>query len=147
MVEGARKLYSQFNIQAIVRWPCDSSFEALLNQVAIQKRPWDSQEAVKNVNEWGEVIMTYPTAPVINSNLKIRIDPERRRTAEGFVIQTQGGEVIADYMAFCCPGEDVRANDELFIGTRSYKVLLVDELFDREKLHHLEIRMTRIDNL
>lgn len=145
MAYGTKKLYSQFNIQAIVRYPCDSNFEALLNQTAILKRPYDSDEAVKRVNEWGEVIMTYPTAPVINASLKIRVDTQRRRTAEGFEIRTQGGVVIADYLAFCCPGTDIRENDEIFIGTRHYKVLLVDELFDRDKLHHKEIRLTRID--
>ena len=91
--------------------------------------------------------MTYPTAPIINSNLKIRVDPQRRRSVEGFVIQTQGGEVVADYLAFICPGEDVRANDEIFIGVRSYKVLLVEELFDRNKLHHLQVRLARTDTL
>lgn len=147
MVSGTKKLYSQFNIQAIVRSPCDASFEALLNQTAIQKRPWDSDEAVKNVNSYGEVILTYPTAPVINTSLKIRIDPKSRTGYEGIIVQTQGGEVLADYLAFCCPGEDIRENDELFIGTRHYKVLLVDELFDREKLHHFEIRLTRLDDM
>jgi len=147
MVDTNKKIYTQFNIQAIVRDPCDANFEALLNQVAIQKRPYDSQEATKNVNQWGEVIMTYPTAPIINTSLKIRVDPRRNRSSDGLVIQTQGGEVIADYTAFVCPGEDIRENDELFIGTRSYKVLLVDELFERSKLHHKEIRMTRIDQL
>jgi hypothetical protein len=147
MVDTTKKLYTQFNLQAIVRDPCDVRFEALLNQVAIQKRPYDSQESVKNVNIYGEVILTYPTAPIINSTLKIRVDRERNRTAEGLRVDTQGGVVTADYRGFVLPGEDVRENDELFIGTRHYKVLVVDELFEREKLHHLEIRICRLDLL
>jgi hypothetical protein len=147
MVDASKKLYSQFTVQAIVKSPCDANFEALLNQIAILKRPWDSDEAVKKVNEYGEVILTYPTAPVVNSSLKIRVDPRRRGGADGFIVQAQGGEVISDYLAFTCPGEDVRPNDTIVIGTREYLVLLVDELFDRDKLHHLQIYMTRVDNL
>jgi hypothetical protein len=147
MVDTTKKLYTQFNIQAIVRYPCDANFEALLNQVAVQKRSYDSQEAVKNVNEWGEVIMTYPTAPIINSSLKVRIDPEKNRTADGFKVEFQGGLVTSDYKAFVCAGSDVRENDELYIGTRHYKVLLVEELFERSKLHHLELRLCRLDLL
>ena len=146
MGDGTKKLYSQFSINTIARYPCDTNFEALLNQTAIQKRPWDSDEGVKNVNSYGEVILSYPTAPVINNALKIRIDPDRR-TNEGFKVETQGGEIVADYLGFCCAGEDVRPNDELFIGTRHYKVLLVDELFERVNLHHLEIRLCRLDNI
>jgi len=145
MVDTTKKLYSQFNIQTIVRYPCDANFEALLNQVAIQKRPYDSQESVKNVNEWGEVILSYPTAPIINSSLKIRVDPARG--SDSFKVETQGGVVTTDYLGFVCAGEDVRENDELFIGTRHYKVLLVDELFERSKLHHLQLRLARLDVL
>lgn len=147
MADGSKNLYSQFNIQAIVTSPCDARFEALLNQTAILKRPWDSQESVKNVNQWGEVIFTYPTAPVINSSLKIRVDPISRRGSEGFKIEMQGGVVVADYVAYTCPSTDIRPNDELFIGTRAYKVLLVDDLFGRANLHHFQIRLIRIDNL
>jgi len=147
MVDTSKKIYTQFNIQAIVRDPCDANFEALLNQLAIQKRSYSSEEAVKKVNEWGEVIMTYPTAPIINSALKIRIDPERNRSADGFKVEAQGGILTADYRGFICAGEDVRENDTLEIGTRKYQVLLVDELFERSKLHHLEARLARIDQL
>jgi hypothetical protein len=147
MVDTTKKLYTQFNIQAIVRYPCDANFEALLNQVAIQKRSYDSQEAVKNVNEWGEIIMSYPTAPIINSSLKVRVDPEKNRTADGLKVEFQGGLVTSDYKAFVCAGSDVRENDELFIGVRHYKVLLVEELFERSKLHHLELRLCRLDLL
>ena len=148
MADTTKKLYTQFNIQAIVRYPCDANFEALLNQVAIQKRPWDSDESVRLVNEWGEVVLSYPTAPIINSSLKIRVDPDKgTRTSAGFKVETQGGVVTADYLGFVCAGEDVRENDEIFIGTRHYKVLLVDELFERNKLHHLQICLARLDLL
>lgn len=147
MVDGLKNLYSQFNIPAIVRSPCDARFEALLNQTGVLKRPYDSQVGVRNVNEYGEVVMTYPTAPVITSDLKIRVDPDRRRGSEGFKVEFQGGVVIADYLSYVCPGIDVRANDTLEIGTRKYQVLIVDELFERAKLHHLQIRMRRVDNL
>jgi len=147
MVDTTKKLYTQFNIQAIVRSPCDANFEALLNQVAIQKRPWDSDESVRVVNTYGEVLLAYPTAPIINIALKIRVDRERNRTAEGLRVETRGGVVTADYRGFVCPGENIMENDELFIGTRHYKVLVVDELFEREKLHHCELRLTRLDLL
>lgn len=147
MVNTTKKLYTQFNIQAIVRDPCDARFEALLNQVAIQKRPWDSQEGVKIVNSFGEVLLSYPTAPIINSALKIRVDRERNRTAEGLRVEVQGALVTADYRGFICPGSDIMENDELFIGPRHYKVLVVDELFEREKLHHFELRICRLDLL
>lgn len=146
MVDGTKKLYSQFSIQTIVSAPCDSKFEALLNQTVILKRAYRSEVGVRKVNTYGEVVMVYADAPVINSELKIRIDPERR-TSEGFRVEFQGGVVIADYLAFTCPGEDIRENDTVEIGTRKYQVLLVDELFGRSKLHHLQIRMRRIDNL
>jgi len=146
MADGIKKLYAQFNIQAIVNYPCDANFEALLNQLAVVKRPYRSEVGVRKVNMYGEVVMTYADAPVINSELKIRIDPERR-TSEGFRVEFQGGSVVADYLAFTCPGEDIKANDTIEIGTRKYQVLLVDELFDRDKLHHLQIRIRRIDNL
>ena len=147
MVDGSKTLYSQFNIQAIVKSPCDAKFEALLNQTAVLKRPWDRQEGVRVVNTYGEVVMTYPTAPVITSSLKIRVDPDRRGGSEGFKVEFQGGVVIADYLAYTCPGISVRANDTLEIGIRKYQILLVDELFEKEKLHHLQIRMRRVDNL
>jgi hypothetical protein len=147
MVDTTKKLYTQFNIQAIVRDPCDANFEALLNQVAVQKRPYDSNEGVRVVNDYGEVLLSYPTAPIINSSLKIRVDRERNRTAEGLRVETQGGVVTADYRGFVCAGSDVCENDELFIGVRHYKVLVVDELFEREKLHHLELRLSRLDLL
>ena len=147
MVDTNKKLYTQFNIQAIVRDPCDANFEALLNQTCIQKRPYDSQEGVKIVNSWGEVLISYPTAPIINSALKIRIDPERNRSADGFKVEAQGGVLTADYRGFLCPGSDIRENDTLEIGTRKYQVLLVDELFERSKLHHFEVRLCRIDQL
>jgi len=146
MVDGINKLYSQFNIQAIVKSPCNANFEALLNQIVILKRPWDSQTGIRKVNTYGEVVMVYEDAPIINPTLKIRIDPDRR-TSEGFRVEFQGGLVTADYTAFTCPGEDIRENDVAEIGTRKYQILLVDELFDRDKLHHLQIRMRRIDNL
>jgi hypothetical protein len=147
MVDTTKRLYSQFNIQAIVRSPCDANFEALLNQVAVQKRPYDRNESVKVVNDYGEVLLSYPAAPIINSALKIRVDRERNRTADGLRVETQGGIVTADYRGFVCPGSDIQENDELFIGTRHYKVLVVDELFEREKLHHLELRLARLDLL
>ena len=146
MVDTTKKLYSQFNIQAIVRDPCDANFNALLNQTAILKRPYDAQEGVRVVNSWGEVIMSYPTAPVISTSLKIRIDSERR-TNEGFKVEVQGGVVTADYKGFVCPGSDVRENDAIELGTRKYQILLVDELFERSKLHHKELRLARVDNL
>lgn len=147
MPDTTKKLYTQFNIQAIVRAPCDANFEALLNQVAIQKRSYSSEEAVRNVNEWGEVVMFSPTAPVINASLKIRIDPDRNRSATGFKVETQGGLVTSDYRGFVCPGANVIENDIIELGTRKYLVLLVEELFERSKLHHKELRLTRLDQL
>lgn len=147
MGSGTKKLYNQFNVQSTVDYPCDSNFYALLNQEAILKRPWDSDEGVKAVNDYGEVIMTYPTAQVINTSLKIRIDPAKTRNKDGFKVETQGGIVTADYTGFVCPGTDVRENDVLCIGTQKYQVLLVDPLFGASNLHHLELRLTRIDLL
>ena len=146
MADGIKKLYSQFNIQAIVRSPCDVNFKALLNQTAVLKRPYDSGVGVRKVNDFGEVVMIYADAPVINPALKIRIDPSRRAN-EGFKVEFQGGLVTADYLAFTCPGEAIVENDTIEIGTRKYQILLVDELFEREKLHHFQIRMRRVDNL
>lgn len=146
MVDGTKILYAQFNIQAIVNAPCDVRFEALLNQIAVLKRPYRSDVGVRNVNSYGEVVMTYADAPVITSELKIRVDP-LGKTNEGFRVEFQGGVVIADYLGFACPGEDVIENDTIEIGTRKYQVLLVDELFDSDKLHHLQIRLRRVDNL
>jgi hypothetical protein len=147
MADGTKVLFSQFNIQAIVDYPCNSRYYALLNQTAILKRPWDINEEVKKVNEYGEVVLTYPTAPTVNSSLKVRIDPIRQRGELGFRIKTQGGEVFATYRAFVCPGTDIRENDSVILGAREYQVLLVDELFGRSNLHHLEVFMRRVDNL
>jgi hypothetical protein len=147
MVDTNKKIYTQFNIQAIVRDPCDANFEALLNQTAVQKRSYSSEEAVKKVNEWGEVIMFSPTAPIINSALKIRIDPDRNRSATGFKVEAQGGLITSDYRGFVCPGENVIENDIIELGTRKYLVLLVEDLFERSKLHHKELRLTRLDQL
>ena len=147
MPDGLKILGSQFTLQAIVDSPCDSRFYALLNQTAILKRPYDAQEGVKKTNEYGEVVMTYTDAPVINYALKIRIDRQRTRTSEGFKVEFQGGVVISDYLAFTCPGENICENDIIEIGERKYQVLLVDEMFARSNLHHLEIRMRRIDLL
>jgi len=147
MPDGIKKLYTQFNIQAIVRYPCDSNFEAFLNQAVMLKRPWDSDEGVKTVNTYGEVILTYPTSKVINSSLKIRIDSIKSRSKDGFKVEFQGGVVTADYIGFVCGGVDIRENDELYLEPRHYKVLLVDELFEYSKLHHKELRLTRLDLL
>ena len=147
MADGTKILFSQFNVQAIVDSPCDSRYFALLNQTVILKRPWDANEGVKNVNEYGEVVLTYPTAPVVNSSLKARIDPIRQRGELGYRIKTQGGEVFATFRAFVCSGTDIRENDTLILGTREYQVLLVDELFGRSNLHHKEVFCRRTDNL
>ena len=91
--------------------------------------------------------MTYQSAPIIISDLPIRIDPLRQRGELGFRVRTQGGEVFATYRAFVCPGVDIRENDSIFLGEREYQVLLVDELFGRSNLHHKEVFLRRVDNI
>ena len=147
MPDTIKNIFSQFTIQAIPDYPCDARFLALLNQEAILKRPYDANEGIKKTNEYGEVVMTYSEAPIIDSALPIRVDPIRQRGELGFKIKTQGGEVFATFRAFVCPGTDIRENDSIFIGSREYQVLLVDELFGRSNMHHKECYLRRIDNL
>ena len=146
MATGSKKLFSQFNVQAIIE-TISSNFLALLSQTAILKRPYDSDEGVKHVNEYGEIVLTHPTAPAVNSSLSIRIDPVRGRGANGLTIKTQGGEVIATYRGFVQPTEDVRENDQILIGSREYQVLLVEDFFGARNVHHKELWMRRVDNL
>lgn len=147
MADGLKKLFSQFTVQAIVQSPCDSGYNALLNQTVILKRPHDTDEAVKKVNEYGEIVLTYPTAPVIETALKVRIDPIKQGSESGYVVKTQGGEVYATFKVFVCPDIDIRENDIITLGTREYQVLLVDDLFSRSTLHHRECLCRRTDNL
>lgn len=147
MADGSKKLFSQFTVQSIVQSPCDSNYSALLNQTAILKRPYDTDEGVKKVNEYGEVVLTYPTAPTVETALKVRVDPIRQRGELGYTIKTQGGEVYATYKIFVCPEVDIRENDSVFLGSREFQVLLVDELFGRSSLHHKECFCRRVDNL
>lgn len=147
MATETKIIINQFSILGLSRFPCDSVFLALLNLKGDLKRPFDSNEGVKKVNEFGEVILTYPTAPVIVSNLSMRVDPIRQRGETGFKIKAQGGEVFATFRVFLCGEVDIRENDTISIGTREYQVLLVDDLFDKDKLHHKECLCRRTDNL
>ena len=147
MANDEKIIINQFSIDSLSRVPCDSNFLSLLNQVAILKRPYDADIGVKKVNEFGEIIMTHPTAPIISTDLPIRIDPIRQRGELGFKVMTQGGEVFATYRAFVCGETDIRENDIITIATREYQVLLVDDLFDFDRLHHKECWSRRIDNL
>jgi len=138
---------NQFTVNPIIDVPCDSVFLALLPQTVIIKRPYDATEGVKKTNEFGEVILTYPNAQVIGTDIPVRIDPIRQRGEMGLKIRIQGGEVFATFRAFFCPEIDIRENDSIFIGSREYQAILVDELFGQSKMHHREVFCRRIDNL
>ena len=116
---------NQFAINNIVDTPCDGIYKNLLAQNITIKRPYDIYEGVKNTNEYGEVVLTYPNAQIIGTDIPSRIDPISQRGKTGFVVQTQGGEVFATFKIFLCPEVDIRENDTVIAGTREYQVLLV----------------------
>lgn len=147
MANDEKIIINQFSIDSLARVPCDSNFLSLLKQVAIVKRPYELDIGVKKVNEFGEIVMTHPTAPIVLSDLPLRLDPIRPRGELGFKVMLQGGEVFATLKAFVCGEVDIKENDIIIVGTREYQVLLVEELFDADRLHHKECWCRRIDNL
>lgn len=140
-------IINQFAINNIVETPCDPIFFNLLPQKIIIKRPFDINEGIKKVNEFGEVVLTFDIAQIIGIDISARIDPISQRGKTGFIIQVQGGEVFATFKVFLCPEIDVRENDTITNGTREYQVLLVEDLYSADKLHHKELLCRRIDNL
>ncbi len=138
---------NQFTINDVIQVPCDSVFEALLPQVGLIKRPYDATEGVKKTNEFGEVVLTYPNAQVVGTDIKMRLDPIRQRGQTGVVVRVEGVEVLSTFMVFMCPNVDVRENDTISLSSREYQVLIVDRLYARSKVHHFELLTRRIDNL
>ena len=138
---------NQFAINNIIQTPCDTVFLNLLPQRILIERPYDINEGVKKVNEFGEVVLTYDIAQVAGTDIPARIDPISQRGKTGFIVQTQGGEVFATFKIFLCPEVDVRENDTITNGTREYQVLLVEELYGASQLHHKELLCRRVDNL
>lgn len=147
MAVGTHTIVNQFSVHALARIPCDSVFLNLLPERAILKRPYDSMESVKKTNEFGEIVKTYPDAPIVKDNIPLRIEPVRPRGDIGFKVETQGGEVFATMRIFFCGNEDVRENDIIVSGTREYQILLVEPYYDFDKLHHLECWARRQDHL
>ena len=147
MANQEETIINQFAINQIIETPCDSIYLALLPQLITIKRPYDIDEGVKNVNEFGEVVLTYEVAQVIGTNIPARIDPIRQRGELGFKVRIQGGEVFATFKIFICPEIDVRENDTITVGTREYQVLLVDPLYGAITLHHKEVLCRRVDNI
>ena len=138
---------NQFAINTIVNVPCDPVFENLLPQRVVIKRPFDKTNGVRKTNEFGEVILIYDEAQVIGTDIPARIDAISQRGKTGFNVQMQGGEVFATFQIFMCPQIDVVENDSIFVGTREYQVILVDDLYGASKVHHHEILARRVDNL
>jgi hypothetical protein len=138
---------NQFAINNIIQTPCDAVFLNLLSQTIQIERPYDIYEGVKKVNEYGEVVLTYDIAQVAGIDIPARIDPISQRGKTGFVVQVQGGEVFATFKVFLCPEVDVRENDTIVNGTRKYQVLLVEDLYGAETMHHKELLCRRVDNL
>lgn len=147
MGNGSHDIRSQFSVTGISRVPCDSVFLNLLPQTGTLKRPYDTTEGVKKVNEYGEIVMTYPEAPVVIEELPLRIDAVRPRGEIGVKILAQGGEVYANFRIFVCGNVDIRENDTLSMGTREYQILLIEEYYDSSKLHHKECWARRVDQL
>ena len=85
---------NEFSINPLIEVPCDSVFLNLLNQKINLKRPYDKTEAVKNVNDFGEIVMTYPNAQIIGTDIPVRIDAISQRGQTGFVVRIRGGEVL-----------------------------------------------------
>lgn len=147
MATGDKNIINQFNIANISRVPCDPDFLKLLPQRVTLKRPYDATEGVKNVNQYGEIIMTYPEAQVIETDLPVRLEPVRPRGDIGLKIEMQGGETFVNVRVYICGNVDVRENDSIFLGTREYQLLLPEEYYDFDKLHHYEVWARRVDNL
>lgn len=140
-------IINQFAINNIIETPCDPVFLNLLPQKIIIKRPYDINEGIKKVNEFGEVVITHDIAQIIGIDIPARIEPISQRGKTGFVVQIQGGEVFATFRVFLCPEVDVRENDIIVAGTREYQVLLVEDLYGAEKVHHKQLLLRRTDNL
>lgn len=147
MGNGDQNIINQFNIDNLARVPCDPDFLKLLPQRVTLKRPYDATEGVKNVNEFGEIIMTYPDAPIIETDLPVRIEPVRPRGDIGAKVMVQGIETFVNVRIYVCGDIDVKENDSMIIGTREYQLLLPEEYYDFDKLHHYEVWARRVDNL
>ena len=147
MANTTQTKINQFAINTIVETPCDPVFQNLLPQKVTIKRPYDVTEGVKKTNEFGEVVLTFPNSQIIGTDISVRIDAISQRGKTGFNIQIQGGEVFATFQIFICPQIDVKENDSIFLGTREYQVLLVDDLFGASTVHHKELLCRRVDNL
>lgn len=147
MANQEETIINQFAINNIIETPCDPIYENLLTQMVVIKRPYDINEGIKKVNEFGEVVLTHDVIQVIGTDILARIDPISQRGKTGFIVQTQGGEVFATFKMFMCPEVDVRENDTITVGTREYEVLLVEDLYGASTVHHKEVLVRRIDNL
>jgi len=147
MANQEETIINQLAINNIIETPCDPIYLNLLPQLVILKRPYDIDEGVKKVNEFGEVVLTHDVAQVIGTDIPARIDPIKQRGELGFKVRIQGGEVFATFKIFLCPEIDIRENDTITLGTREYQVLLVDELYGASTLHHKEVLTRRVDNI
>lgn len=147
MPNATQTIINEFTINNVIQVPCDSVFDNLLPQVGTIKRPYDATEGVKKTNEYGEVVLTYPNAQVVGTDIKMRLDPIRQRGQTGVVVRIEGVEVLSTYRIFMCPNVDVRDNDSIFVGSREYQVLIVDRFYATSKVHHFELLCRRIDNL
>lgn len=147
MANDEKIIINQFSVFSLSRVPCDANFLSLLPQIGSLKRPYEADIGVKRVNQYGEIVMLHPTAPVIVADMPLRIDAIRQRGELGKTVFTQGGEVLATYRIFICGEVDIKENDILRIENREYEVILVDDLFDFDRLHHKEAFCRRIDNL
>lgn len=147
MPNKTQTVINQFVINDIISVPCEGTFLNLLPQTCLIERPYDADEGVKKVNEFGEVVMTYAVAQTVGTDIPVRVENISQRGKMGFGIEVQGGEVRAMYRMFFCPNIDITENDSVVIGSRKYQVLLVSTFYDYDSVHHLEVLLRETSHL
>ena len=95
------------------------------------------------VNVYGEVI---PDDDTQEASTKVRIDPLK---GEGLTTVFQGQTVDITNLIFAVSNLTINHGDIIKIdGTNEqYEVLLIERLYDKTSLHHLEIMARRTDLL
>lgn len=96
-----------------------------------------------SINQYGEICPTDPTQQAIT---KVRIDPLK---GKGLTTAYQGQVIDITNRIFVASNIIINHGDILKIdGTdEQFEVLLIERLYDKKNLHHLEIMARRTDLL
>ena len=136
----------QFSIGRLV-FDCNASFLALLNKNGKVYRHFEKGLTKNTVNEYGELVESItlgdPKGKFITAVQcrVVKIDLNLHRT----FTKIQGRTFLDELRMHCCPEVPIKTDDEVRIGTEIYQVMRVDFIYTKQRLHHLELSIRRLD--